>query len=135
MLALTSIGAILLAVAYPTSRNQIGVVPPLPDSRPVAAAGRPGARPMTVTGDAVLTRWGTVQVQIVVQNGRITQSRGVRYPNLNLHGQALNGSAIPTLNDQTVARQSAHLDTVSGATITSEGYIRSLQSAIDSAHL
>jgi uncharacterized protein with FMN-binding domain len=133
-LALTTVGVVTLALAYPTSRHQVGVVPPLPAGAPPQSDVR-GPGPVTVTGDGVLTRWGTVQVQVVVQNRRIMQSRGVRYPNLNRHGQAVNGVAVPILNQQAVARQSARLDAVSGATITSEGYMQSLQSAIDGAHL
>ncbi len=47
----------------------------------------------------------------------------------------INSQAVPILNQETVQAQSAQIDTVSGATYTSDGYIKSLQSAIDAAHV
>lgn len=89
----------------------------------------------TYTGDAVQTRWGTVQVQITVANGKITDAQAVQYPNENPKDQQINAYAVPVLNSEAVAAQSASIDAVSGATVTSDGYIESLQSAIDAAHL
>lgn len=89
----------------------------------------------TYTGDAVQTRWGTVQVQITVENGTITSADAIQYPNENGKDQQINAYAVPRLNAEVVAAQSAKIDAVSGATVTSDGYITSLQSAIDAAHL
>lgn len=89
----------------------------------------------TYTGDAVDTRWGTVQVQITVKDGKITAAKAVEYPNQNPKDQQINAYAIPQLNAEVVAAQSASIDAVSGATVTSDGYLESLQSAIDQAHL
>jgi uncharacterized protein with FMN-binding domain len=89
----------------------------------------------TYTGDAVETRWGTVQVQITVKDGKITAAEAVQYPNENPKDQQINAYAVPQLNSEAVAAQSASIDAVSGATVTSDGYIESLQSAIDAAHL
>jgi uncharacterized protein with FMN-binding domain len=89
----------------------------------------------TYTGDAVQTRWGTVQVQITVKDGKITAADAVEYPSENPKDQQINAYAIPQLNAEVVDAQSASIDAVSGATVTSDGYIESLQSAIDQAHL
>ncbi|MCB0913421.1 MAG: FMN-binding protein [Propionibacteriaceae bacterium] len=89
----------------------------------------------TYTGDAVETQWGTVQVQITVENGQITSADAIQYPNGNRHDQQINAYAIPQLNAAVVEAQSASIDTISGATVTSDGYLQSLQSAIDAAHL
>jgi uncharacterized protein with FMN-binding domain len=89
----------------------------------------------TYTGDAVQTRWGIVQVQITVANGRITKSEAVQYPNQNPRDQEINAYAVPQLNSEVVAQQSASIDSVSGATVTTNGYLTSLQSALDQAHL
>jgi len=89
----------------------------------------------TYTGDAVDTRWGPVQVRITVQNGRITAAEAVRYPQENSRDQEINAYAVPQLNQEVVQQQSAGIDAVSGATVTSDGYLRSLQSAVDQAHL
>ena len=89
----------------------------------------------TYTGDAVDTRWGPVQVRITVQGGKITSSDAVQYPQNNDRDVQINGYALPILNQEAVQQQSASIDTVSGATVTSDGYLQSLQSAIDQAHL
>jgi uncharacterized protein with FMN-binding domain len=89
----------------------------------------------TFTGDAVMTRWGVVQVEITVENGKITKSEAVQYPQENHKDVEINSYAVPILNDNAVAAQSADLDAISGATVTTDGYVQSLQSAIDQAHL
>jgi uncharacterized protein with FMN-binding domain len=89
----------------------------------------------TVTGDTARTRWGPVQVQITVSAGRITAVEAVQYPNGNGRDQEINSYALPLLARAAVAAQTADIDLVSGATVTSDGYVQSLQSAIDKAHL
>ncbi|MGW3663415.1 FMN-binding protein [Streptomyces sp. NPDC005141] len=89
----------------------------------------------TVTGDTVQTRWGPVQVRITLKNGRITEVTAVAYPSENPRDQEINSYAIPQLRREALAAQSAGFDSVSGATYTSDGYKRSLQSALDSAGL
>ena len=87
------------------------------------------------TGDAVETRWGTVQVEITVENGTITSADAVQFPMGNRKDQQINAYAVPILNAAVVDAQSAAIDAVSGATVTSDGYRESLQSAIDAARL
>ncbi len=89
----------------------------------------------TVTGATAQTRWGPVQVQITVTGGRITDVAAVQYPNGNGRDQQINSYALPVLAQEAVAAQSAHIDHVSGASVTSGGYVQSLQSAIDKANL
>lgn len=89
----------------------------------------------TYTGDAVMTRWGVVQVQITVSDGAITKAGVTQIPWDNPRDQQINSYAVPVLNDEVITAQSASIDMVSGATVTSSGYIQSLQSAIDQAHL
>ncbi|MFF3887757.1 FMN-binding protein [Streptomyces sp. NPDC001914] len=89
----------------------------------------------TVTGDAVQTRWGPVQVRVTVRDGKITESTAVVYPSDNPRDQEINSYALPMLARETLAAQSAQIDSVSGATYTSDGYKQSLQSALDSAGL
>jgi len=89
----------------------------------------------TYDGDSVDTRWGPVQVRITVVGGKITASEAIVYPNGNREDQQINSFALPVLNQEVVAQQSASIDMVSGATVSSEGYLTSLQSAIDQAHL
>ncbi|CAL8973368.1 hypothetical protein TESS_TESS_02726 [Tessaracoccus sp. O5.2] len=87
----------------------------------------------TYTGDAVDTRYGAVQVEITVEDGVITSSEAVQYPNRDHHDQRINAYAVPVLNAAAVEAQSADIDAVSGATVTSLAYAQSLQSAIDQA--
>lgn len=89
----------------------------------------------TFTGASADTRWGVVQVRITVQGGKITASEAVQYPQENGKDAEINGYALPILSQEAVQQQSASIDTVSGATVTSGGYVESLQSAIDRAHL
>lgn len=74
-------------------------------------------------------------MQITVSGGQITAAEAIEYPNNDRHDQQINAYAIPILNAEAVEAQSASIDAVSGATVTSDGYITSLQSAIDAANL
>ncbi|GGM00542.1 hypothetical protein GCM10011594_20810 [Nakamurella endophytica] len=94
-----------------------------------------GSASRTVTGDAVDTRWGPVQVQLTVAGGKITDVQVVEYPANNGRDQEINAQALPVLVQETLSAQSARIDMVSGATVTSDGYIGSLQSALDRAGL
>ncbi|MCP2329063.1 uncharacterized protein with FMN-binding domain [Hamadaea flava] len=89
----------------------------------------------TYDGSVAQTRWGPVQVRITVANGKITDVEAVEYPTENHRDQEINQYALPILHDSVISQQSANIDTVSGATVTSEGYIQSLQAALDAAHL
>ncbi|MDX6310820.1 MAG: hypothetical protein QOF44_284 [Streptomyces sp.] len=84
----------------------------------------------TVTGNAVDEQYGAVQVKLTVKDGKVTAAEAVQGPTTGP-----GGSAIPTLNKEVVTAQSATIDSVSGASFTSEGYKKSLQSAIDKAGL
>lgn len=128
------IGALL---AYPTSTGP-------GSSRSVVATGAAtsvgtatasSGAATTYTGGTVQTQWGPVQVAITVSGGRITAAQTVQVPSGNQRDQEINSYAVPVLNGEVVQKQSAKIDTVSGATVTSDGYLQSLQSAIDAAHL
>jgi uncharacterized protein with FMN-binding domain len=88
-----------------------------------------------VTGAVAQTRWGPVQVRLKISGGKITAADAVQYPNGNGMDQRINSYALPVLAREVLAAQSANIDLVSGATVTSDGYVSSLQSAIDKAHL
>ncbi|POX49646.1 FMN-binding protein [Streptomyces sp. Ru71] len=106
---------------------------PRPSVSSSAAPGATGTR--TVTGDSVDTRWGPVQVRVTVSGGRLTDITAVVYPTENPRDQEINSYAIPQLRREALDAQSADIDSVSGATYTSDGYKQSLQSALDSAGL
>ena len=88
-----------------------------------------------VTGAVASTQWGPVQVELSVAAGKITKVDVVQYPSGNPKDQEINDYALPILVQETTDQQSADIDMVSGATVTSVGYIQSLQSALDQANL
>ncbi|WP_262282420.1 FMN-binding protein [Micromonospora sp. MA102] len=89
----------------------------------------------TATGSVARTRWGPVQVRITVSGGKITDVTVLQVPDGNHRDQEINDYAVPILRQEALTAQSPRIDTVSGATVTSDGYRESLQSAIDAAHL
>ncbi len=89
----------------------------------------------TVTGSVASTRWGPVQVELTVAGTTITQVSVVQYPSDNPRDAEINSYALPVLTQETLDSQSASIDMVSGATVTSDGYLQSLQSALDQAGL
>ncbi|MDX2545997.1 FMN-binding protein [Streptomyces sp. WI04-05B] len=95
---------------------------------PSASTSAPAAESASkvVSGTAVDTEKGTVQVEVTFEGDKITAVKMLQQPN---HPQTT--AAVPVLVSETLAAQSADIDTVSGATITSDGYKESLQAAID----
>ena len=87
-----------------------------------------------MNGAATDTPYGPVQVQITVRSRRIIRVDAIDYPQSSDRDRQINSYAIPQLDDETMQAQSAQIDTVSGATYTSDGYRTSLQSALDAAH-
>ena len=82
-----------------------------------------------------MTQWGPVQVQLTVAGGKITAADVLQVPSGNQRDEEINSYAVPVLNQEVLAAQNANIDMVSGATVTSDGYIQSLQSALDQAGL
>ena len=74
-------------------------------------------------------------MEITVSDGTITDVSVVDYPNNNGKDKQINARALPVLVQETLDAQSAGIDMVSGATVTSNGYVESLQSALDQAGL
>jgi uncharacterized protein with FMN-binding domain len=100
-------------------------------SAPSSASAAPAVTTKTVTGDSVDTAYGPVQVKVTFEGTTITAIDAVQYPTESGRDQEINAQAIPMLRQEALASQSAKIDSISGATYTSEGYIQSLQSAID----
>jgi uncharacterized protein with FMN-binding domain len=96
-----------------------------------SSSGSSSSGTSTVTGSVASTQWGPVQVQLTLKGGTITKVSVLQYPNGNPRDTEINAQALPILVDETTQAQSAQIDMVSGATVTSNGYIESLQSALD----
>lgn len=103
---------------------------PSPSATATPAPGQAAAT-KTVTGSAIDTRYGAVQVKLTFSGTTITAVDTVQAPDGNGRDQEINQQALPILQQEVLSSQSANIDTVSGATYTSEGYIQSVQSAID----
>lgn len=91
-----------------------------------------GLRDGTHAGAAFTHEHGTVKVTITVSGGRMTNVTA-SYPTSPARAASINNEAIPKLRQEALAAQSARIATVSGATLTSESYRNSLQSALDRA--
>lgn len=88
----------------------------------------------TVTGSAASTQWGPVQVEIALKGSTITKVNVLQQPSGNPTDTEINARALPVLIQETLQQQSSQIDMVSGATVTSTGYLQSLQNAIDEAN-
>jgi len=143
---LSTVSAVVLLFGYHTSTSgpagtaQSPVGASLSTTSTTATSGSGGtggdepSSGTTVTGEVAQTRWGPVQVQITTDaSGTITDVEVIQYPSGSREDEQINSSALPELIQETLDAQSAQIDMVSGATVTSEGYVRSLQSALDQA--
>ena len=108
------------------------LAPPNLTSAPqsIEPTGRAAA---TFLGDAVNTRYGNVQVKIIVENGKIIDAQAVQAPSGN--SDRYTQMSVPVLRERTIAAQSANIQGVSGASFTSYGWYTSLASAIAKAGL
>lgn len=102
------------------------------------AAGTTGASAKAVgtyAGSVVQTRFGPVQVQITVQAGKITDVTALQLTDAERKSVQISNRAAPLLRDEVLQSQSAEVQTISGATVTSDAYLNSLQAALDAANL
>ncbi len=127
---------ILLGVLflYPTSTNR-STSPSAATARPGVVNTTPSGGSLIVNGEAAGTRYGAVQVRVTIRSRHLVAVTAVAYPSSGRRDQEISSFALPELEKEAIAAQSAQIDTVSGATFTSDGYRRSLQSALDAAHL
>jgi uncharacterized protein with FMN-binding domain len=82
-------------------------------------------------GDPMSTRYGAAQVRVTVSGGKIVKIEAVQLQNADRKSVEISGSAAPILGQSVLAKQTAAVDAVSGATYTSLSYEGSLQSALD----
>ena len=142
----STVTIVVLLFGYHTSTNDTSAaasssasssVPPAATSEPSGNASSSSSgstssgSTKSYTGSVAQTQWGPVQVKITVQDGKITKVAVLQQPNGNPKDVEINDYALPVLIQDTLDAQSAQIDMISGATVTSEGYVRSLQAAID----
>lgn len=154
---LTSVGALVLLFSYRTSTSSalptVGPTGPAPtaatggtstgtsapatpttsSASSASSASKNSAYSGSVTGTAADTRYGPVQAKVILAKGKITAVDLVQVPDSSGRDQEINSQAVPELVQETLQAQNAQIDMISGATYTSEGYVQSLQSALDQA--
>jgi uncharacterized protein with FMN-binding domain len=111
-------------------------------SRPAATApkpsgststNKPSTKPQTVVGPAVSNQYGIVQVAVTVSGSQIQEVRAVQLPSGDGRTNEISAQVGPLLRQETLNAQSGQIDTISGASYTSDSYRQSLQSALDKA--
>ena len=124
------LGAVLAITPPNLSKTTlIAIDKPAPSASPTQPVGVNGS----FTGSVANTRYGPVQVKIVVKNGKIVDAQAVQAPSGS--NDRYTQKAVPVLRQQTIAAQSANVQGVSGASFTSYGWYESLASAIAQAGL
>ncbi len=133
----TSPKAVQLEARLPRPRPDFWAAPAARNMRvtPVAmkVAKRSGYADGTFTGSEADAYYGIIQIQAVVQNGRLVGIHVLQYPSDRQTSVRINRQALPWLRDEVISAQSANVDIISGATLTSEAFIRSIGSALRQA--
>ncbi|MEU8828146.1 FMN-binding protein [Streptomyces sp. NPDC048636] len=132
--ATTVLGLFLVLYAKPHQEPGGPAPAAAPSSRPTAETSTPSSPSSKAvsgrfTGEVVETRQGPVQVRITLAKSRLTKVDVLE----GVHDEGPSAQAVPQLTERALTAQSADIDAVSGATYTSQGYISSLQSALDRA--
>jgi uncharacterized protein with FMN-binding domain len=96
-------------------------------------ASATSSSPRSFTGSTVQTQYGDVQVRVVVAGPKVTDVVALRLTDSSSRSVQISAYAAPILRREALSAQSARIDTVSGASYTSAGYIQSLQAALDAA--
>jgi uncharacterized protein with FMN-binding domain len=117
--------------ATPSGAPPSGSGSPTPSPTPTPAAN--GLRSGSFTGQDVGNQYGSVQVQLVISGGEITDVKVLHDTEDDPQSATLSSEAFPRLREEVLQAQSAQIDAVSGATFTSESYAESVQSALDAA--
>ena len=130
----TLAGVVLLLSLKPHHAAPPAALAPHHTGTPPAPTSTGGTRNGTVPGQVVQTKYGPVQVAAVLTDGRLTGVKVLQTPSGNGRDRQIAARAVPQLTREALAAHSAHIAAVSGASYTSEGYTRSLQSALDASH-
>jgi uncharacterized protein with FMN-binding domain len=135
-LAVTSGTPAPIAISTPASQPAAGgEASPRAGSSVSAASPPPNSNGnQQVDGDVVRTQFGDVQVRLIETAGKVTDVKALQLPFDRRRSNEISQYCEPILHDEALQAQSAHIDTVSGATYTSDAYRTSLQSALDRVH-
>ncbi len=108
-------------------------VPPTAAPPTPTTAVASGLKDGQFTGPEVDAFYGIVQVQVTIQKGKITNVQFLQYPNDRSRSVFINDQAMPMLQSEAIQAQSAQVDVIGGATLTSQAFVESMQAALDNA--
>ncbi|HTO24882.1 MAG TPA: FMN-binding protein [Gaiellaceae bacterium] len=122
--------------SIPAVASAVALVVPVAPAAAALAKTKPKKKVVTktVTGPSVDMRWGPVQVTVKVKGKKVLDVSAT-YPTERPKSQFINEQAIPMLRSEVLQAQSAQIDLIGGATMTSQAYAQSLQSALDKVGL
>ena len=121
------------ATASASTKAAAGTSTPTPSVTSSPAGTSPTLKSGSFTGTSVATRFGNVQVQLVVRSGKITDVVALQLTDKERKSVQISNEAAPILRAEVLDSQSAQVDSVGGATYTSDAYLSSLQAALDLA--
>ena len=122
------------ASTTPPAADAPAATDPPTTSTPTTPTTRPASsQPQRVDGPVIDTRYGPVQIEVLLAGSQISDLKVLQYPNEARRSQEINAQALPILHEEALSAQSANIDTVSGATYTTFGYEQSLQAALEQA--
>jgi len=144
VVALAGVGGLIALLTYhPQSGSgvatnntvplQSSAATPDPNASPSPSTAAKLLKDGTYTGETVDVSYGPVQVQAVVSSGKLTAVNVLQMPSGTDHAVQLAGQSKPILVQEAIQAQSSNVDSVSGATLDSEGFSQSLQSALSKA--
>jgi uncharacterized protein with FMN-binding domain len=128
VISATVAGAAGVLAFHPRAPTVPATAAATPASSSSSSSGR-GAG--TATGDAISTIYGAAQVRVTVKGGRIVKVEALQLQGNEPRSVQISSAAAPVLQQEVLAKQTADVDAVSGATFTSASYTQSLQSALD----
>ncbi|HEY4151928.1 MAG TPA: FMN-binding protein [Pseudolysinimonas sp.] len=123
------IGAAANSATTTTTTGSTGATGSTGGSDTISGTAKDG----TFTGTTIDTRFGAMQVQVVISGGKITDVKVLQATNREGRSVEISNRADPLLRSEVLQAQSANVSTIGGATYTSDGYLQSLQSALDQA--
>jgi uncharacterized protein with FMN-binding domain len=133
----------IVPTTTPTSRSSSSTTPAPTSTAAPSTTPTPGATSITpssstykngtYTGNVADAQWGLVQIQVVIQNGKVTGVQFLQYPNERNRSIEINNYADPILVNEAIQAQSAQVNIVTGATDTSNAFIQSLTNALSQA--
>lgn len=133
-------GATTLAATISTTPTSSGIPSVTTDTSPSGSSpnsntttSNTGLKDGTYTGASEQTRFGNVQVAVTISSGKITEVTALQLTDHDRESVQISNRAAPLLRQEVISSQSAKVSNVTGATYTTDGYLTSLQSALDQA--